>query len=88
MPTALRHSFCSYRPSIPSNHAGIKASYADELQATAHASGIQAVPDDPEATVLRLEMTPDKVKWVLFNPAEREVEFAGQTTRKAYEYRR
>ena len=38
--------------------------------------------------MLRLEMTPDKVKWVLFNPAEREVEFAGQTTRKAYEYRR
>jgi hypothetical protein len=44
-----------YRPSIHSNAAGAKADYADELQATAGASGIQVVRDDPEASVLRLE---------------------------------
>ena len=44
------------------------------------------VRDDPEASVLRLEMMPGKVEWVLFNPAEREVEIAGQKTRKAYEH--
>lgn len=76
-----------YRPSIHSNHAGAKANYADELQATAHASGIQVVRDGPEASVLRLEMSPGTVEWVVFNPAGREVEFDGQTTRKAYEYR-
>ncbi|MBM3823871.1 MAG: hypothetical protein FJ404_13470 [Verrucomicrobia bacterium] len=74
-----------YRPSIHSNHAGAKANYRDELQATAGASGIQVVRDDPEVSVLRLEMTPGNVEWVLFNPGGREVEFAGQRTRKAYD---
>jgi len=75
-----------YRPSIHSNHAGAKAKYHDELQATAGASGIQVVRDDVEASVLRLEMTPGKVEWVLFNPSETTVAVAGQSIRKPYEY--
>jgi hypothetical protein len=77
-----------YRPSIHSNHAGAKADYADELQATAHASGIQVVRDEVDVTVLRLEMTPGAVQWVVFNPGEREVEVAGRRTRKAYDHLR
>lgn len=75
-----------YRPSVHSNHAGARATYADELQATAGASGIRVVRDDPEASLLRLERSPGTVEWVLFNPAETAVEVAGRVTRKACEY--
>jgi len=74
-----------YRPTIRSNHAGAKANYADELQATAGASGIQVVRDDAEATVLRLEMTPGKAEWVVFNPGRSGLEVAGQRIEKPYE---
>ena len=76
-----------YRPTLTSNHAGAKAKYHNEFEATAHASGIQVVRDDVEATVLRLEMTPGKVEWVVFNPGQASVEVAGTQTRNAYEYR-
>lgn len=84
--TQIYYPHPPYRPSIHSNHAGAKASYADELQATAGASGIQVVRDDPEASVLRLEMSPGTVEWVLFNPSETTVAVAGQSIRKPYEY--
>ncbi len=77
-----------YRPSIHSNQAGAKANYSDELQATAGASGIQVARDDPEASVLCLEMSRGNVEWVLFNPGEGEIEIAGKQTKKAYEYLR
>jgi hypothetical protein len=44
------------------------------------------VRDDPEANVLRVEMVPSQVEWVVFNPAGREVEFAGQRTQRAYDH--
>ena len=77
-----------YRPSIHSNHAGAKANYADQLQATAHASGIQAVRDDVEASVLRLEMSPGNVEWVLFNPGASPVRVAGLSTTRQFDYLR
>jgi hypothetical protein len=75
-----------YRPSIRSNNAGAQASYADELQATAGASGMRVVQDAPEVTVLRLKMTPGRVEWVLFNAGQTAVQFAGQATRKPFDY--
>lgn len=77
-----------YRPVLRTNAAGAKASYADELQATAHAAGVRAVRDDPEASVLRIELSPGQVEWVVFNPGGLEVEVGGQRTRKTYDYRR
>jgi hypothetical protein len=57
-----------YRPRVTSNNPGSKATYADELQATAHASGIKVIRDDVEATILRLELEAGRVEWVAFNP--------------------
>ncbi len=57
-----------YRPSIHSNHAGAKANYGDQLQATAHAAGIKVIRDDAEASILRLELEAGLVEWVFFNP--------------------
>jgi len=59
-----------YRSRATSNNPnpGAKAAYADELQATAHASGIKLVRDDVEASILRLELEAGHVEWVVFNP--------------------
>ncbi len=84
--TQVYYPHAPYRPSIHSNHAGAKANYADTLQATAHASGIRVVRDDLDATVLRLEMSPGVVDWVVFNPGGNEVEVAGGRTRKPYDH--
>ncbi len=66
--TQVYHPHAPYRPNPASNNPGTKAAYADELQATAHASGIRAVRDDPAASILRLELEPGRVEWVVFNP--------------------
>ena len=57
-----------YRARTMSSDPGAKGGYASELQATAHAAGIKVVRDDPEATVLRLELESGKAEWVVFNP--------------------
>lgn len=44
------------------------------------------VRNDAEAIILRIEMEPRKVEWVIFNPSEASVEFAGWQTKKPYEY--
>ena len=51
-----------------SNNPGSKGAYANDLQATAHASGVKAIRDDAEASILRLELEAGHVEWVLFNP--------------------
>ncbi len=60
----------------------------NEAYAPTHQAGYNGVAerDDPEGSVLRLEMTPGKVEWVLFNPSETTVAVAGQSIRKPYEY--
>ncbi len=59
-----------YKPRPTSNNPnpGVTAAYADELQATANASGIKVVRDDAEASILRLELEAGRVEWVVFNP--------------------
>ena len=84
--TQVYYPHAPYKPAINSNHAGARAVYADELRATAGASGIQVVRDDPEASVLRLELEPGKVEWVVFNPRQVSVDVAGRQTKSACEY--
>jgi hypothetical protein len=84
--TQVYYPHAPFRPSVSSNNVGSKATYADPLQATAGASGIHAVRDDPAASVLRLEMTPGAVEWVLFNPDQSAVEMAGRETTRPYAY--
>ena len=75
-----------YRPTITSNHAGAKAQYRNELEATAHASGIQVVRDDPQASVLRLELDPGKVEWVVFNQDNAPIQLGSKVTKKSLDY--
>lgn len=84
--TQVYYPHAPYKPTISSNHAGAQAVYANELQATAGASGVQTIRDDAEASVLRLELEPGKVEWVVFNPSERDLEVAGRQIKKSYEY--
>ena len=76
--TQVYHPHPPHRPTLRSNHAGAKASYTDALQATAGASGIRVVRDDPEATLLRLEFEPGRVEWVAFNPQGRSLDMGGR----------
>ena len=65
-----------YRSRATSNNPnpGAKAAYADELQATAHASGIEVIRDDAEVSILRLELEAGNVEWVVFNPFEKDID--------------
>lgn len=79
-----------YRSRAVSNNPNpnVSAAYASELQATAHASGIRVIRDDPEATILRLELQPGEVEWVVFNPAGATPQLDEVETDKPYQYRR
>lgn len=77
--TQLYYPHPPYRARAASNNPnpGAKAAYADGLQATAHASGIQVMRDDPEASLLRLELESGRLEWVLFNSGETPITFDG-----------
>ena len=80
--TQVYYPHSPYRARAASNNPNpdARAAYANELQATAHASGIQIIKDSSEATVLRLELTPGQIEWIVFNPTGTEIEFAGHNT--------
>jgi hypothetical protein len=75
-----------YRSRASTNNPGAKAVYADEIQATANAAGVTAVRDDLEATVLRLEMEPGKVEWVMFNPQSKPLKLDSVETSEPFAY--
>ncbi|MDA7667582.1 hypothetical protein N8611_01110, partial [bacterium] len=72
-----------YRSRATSNNPNpnARAAYSGDLQATAHASGIQVLQDSPDVSVLRLELSPGQVEWVVFNPSAKTVKVAGSNTR-------
>ena len=86
--TQVYYPHAPYRARATSNNPnpGANAAYGDELQATAHASGIQVLRDDPEASVLRLELESGRVEWVVFNPGTKPVTFAGIQSTEPYLY--
>lgn len=75
-----------YRSRTLSNNPGATGGYADKLQATAHASGITVIRDDAEASILRLELEPGRVEWVVFNPEARPLEVGSQRTNEPLAY--
>lgn len=75
-----------YRPMIASNHAGAKAKYHNEYAATAGAAGIQVVRDDPAASVVRMELNPGNVEWVVFNPGGEAIQVGERELKKEYDY--
>ena len=68
-------------PNVDSN-----ASYSNELEATAHASGIKVLRDDSGVTILKLELEANKKEWVLFNKNESEIYFNNEQTNKPFLY--
>ena len=57
------------------------------LQATAHASGIEVMRDDVEASVLRLELEDGRVEYVVFNPGRQELDVDGAAVTQPFVYR-
>ena len=69
-----------------SNNPGSQGGYDNELQASAHASGIELVRDDVEASILRLEMDEGRVEWVVFNPRGTSLETDSFKTDERFTY--
>ena len=86
--TQVYYPHAPYRARSKSNNPNpqAKAAYANDLQATAHASGIQLIRDTPELSMLRLELDPGRVEWIVFNPEEKTVEFGNRKSRAPYLY--
>jgi hypothetical protein len=70
---------------VASDHSSA-GRYANELQATAHASGITAIRDDAEASILRLELEPGRMEWAVFNPQARSLEIESRHTSEPLAY--
>ncbi|HOX40508.1 MAG TPA: hypothetical protein PL033_21220 [Candidatus Brocadiia bacterium] len=85
--TQVYYPHAPYKPTISSNHAGAKAVYASELQATAGASGIRVMRDDPDVTVLRIEFESGRVQWVAFNPESQLIKVGSLETKENMVYR-
>ena len=73
--TQVYYPHAPYRSLPTSNNPnpGSKSAYANILQATAHASGIQVIQDSVEVSILRLNLEANKVEWVAFNPLGKEL---------------
>ena len=87
--TQVYYPHSPYRARATSNNPNpnTRAAYANELQATAHASGIQIVKDSSKASVLRLELTPDQVEWVVFNPEMEPLQIENLQSASPFLYR-
>ena len=86
--TQVYYPHSPYRSRATSNNPNpnAKAAYANALQATAHASGIKALTDRPDTSVLRLELNPGQVEWVVFNPQRNRVQMENQSTEAPFLY--
>jgi hypothetical protein len=86
--TQVYYPHAPYRARSKSNNPNpqAEAAYANDLQATAHASGIQLLRDSPELSMLRLELDPGRIEWIVFNPEEKTVEFGNRKSRAPYLY--
>ena len=87
--TQVYYPHSPYRARATSNNPNpnTRAAYANELQATAHASGIQIVKDSSKASVLRLELTPGQVEWVVFNPEMEPLQIENLQSASPFLYR-
>jgi hypothetical protein len=88
--TQIYYPHAPYRSRATSNNPNpnAKAAYANELEATAHASGIRVLRDDAEASILRLELQPGEIEWIVFNPSGTTLQVDQMTTKRPYHYQR
>lgn len=76
------------RPTSNNPNPGARAAYADRLQETAGAAGIETLRDEPDITVLKLDLLPERTEWVVFNPARNTVPVgSGLPIRATWAYR-
>lgn len=77
-----------YRPlrSSADPLSGQKVEYGNALKDTAGAAGITVLRDDVEASILRLEMEPGRVEWLVFNPRQMPLQAGGSETRRPFAY--
>ncbi len=85
--TQVYYPHAATKARASSNEPGAKAMYpGGDLAATAGASGIEVIRDDTETTVLRLELQPGRVEWVVFNPEARAVKVDSVETTMSLAY--
>ena len=82
-----QHSPFRARATLNNPNPNTRAAYSNELQATAHASGIQIVKDLSKASVLRLELTTSQVEWVVFNPEMEPLQIENLQSASPFLYR-
>ena len=87
--TQVYYPHSPYRARATSNNPkpNTRAAYANKLQATAHAFGIQIVKDSFKASMLRLELTPGQVEWVIFNPEMEPLQIENLKSASPFLYR-
>ena len=79
-----------YYPHAPSMQQTLSiapgAARPADLVGTAGADGIQVLLDTPDGTVLRLTLEPNRVEWLVSNPAGKTVTAGGLSTDARYLY--
>ncbi|MGA1014556.1 MAG: hypothetical protein ACO3VS_05385 [Limisphaerales bacterium] len=65
---------------------GTAPTYANPIEATAGASTIQVLRDDPTATVLNIQVNPERTDLLVFHPEATPLEMDGKTYGKAFHW--
>jgi hypothetical protein len=84
--TQVYYPHAPYRARASTNNPGAVPVYGDTLKATAGAAGITVLRDDPDVSVLRLELEKGRVEHVVFNPGKKPIKLDSVITQRAYAY--
>ena len=83
-----------YYPHMPyrfrtfnNNPGGSDENSQPPLKATAHASGIEVLRDDVDASILKLELEGEYVEYVVFNPRQQALDVDGTAMIEPFLYR-
>jgi len=72
-----------FRPILASKRA---STYANLIEATAGASTIQVLRDDPAATVLNIQVNPERMDLLVFHPDATPLVMDGETYNNAFHW--
>jgi hypothetical protein len=88
--TQVYYPHLPYRPRASSNNPnpGLKAVYADGMQATAGAGAITILQDDVEVSVLQFEFEHGQTEYVVFNPKRKRLNIDSIEIQQAYTYQK
>ena len=89
--TSPYYPHLSYRLDKVSNNPSqgqSAAAWKNQLQATAHASGITVIEDNVDQTLLSLELEEGNQEWIWFNPAGKSIQLNGQIIQSPFGYQK